>query len=354
MTKRQEGIYKPTGRQVWYCRYYQDGKLIRKSTGHTDKGEAQFFYEARIGIPRKNNNCPTLGSVLKRYEEDELDRIRSKRTHHASIKSLLVFWSLDTPWEDITDPDSHISIYQYVNYRREIVTAATMRRELAVLSAAAEHSIRLGVDIRNPRRLIKISVMRSSYYWLTPAQATILIAKAGEIDSEMENGFALKHYIQIALNTGMRPSEILRLKIEDISFPHGFIYLNQTKNGQPHAVPISESMIPVLKHRIEHAEANHSPFLFYSKRSGKPYTTLRKTFRLACIAADIPVASDGLKSRMRVYDLRHTFATWLVQKGVKIEKVSDLLNHADIKMTQIYAHHSPDSRADAVKKLPKF
>jgi len=49
--------------------------------------------------------------------------------------------------------------------------------------------------------------------------------------------------------------------------------------------------------------------------------------------------------------LRHTFASWLVQKGVSIYEVSKLLGHADIKTTQIYAHLRSDDLRNAVKVL---
>ena len=53
----------------------------------------------------------------------------------------------------------------------------------------------------------------------------------------------------------------------------------------------------------------------------------------------------------RLHDLRHTFATRLAQAGVDIYKISKLLGHKDIKMTQRYAHHCPDSLRDGVEVL---
>ena len=53
----------------------------------------------------------------------------------------------------------------------------------------------------------------------------------------------------------------------------------------------------------------------------------------------------------RLHDLRHTFATRLAQAGVDIYKISKLLGHKDIQMTQRYAHHCPDSLRDGVEIL---
>ncbi len=58
----------------------------------------------------------------------------------------------------------------------------------------------------------------------------------------------------------------------------------------------------------------------------------------------------GIKD-FRFHDLRHTFATRLAQAGVDLYKISKLLGHKDIKMTQRYAHHCPDSLRDGVEIL---
>ena len=58
----------------------------------------------------------------------------------------------------------------------------------------------------------------------------------------------------------------------------------------------------------------------------------------------------GIKD-FRWHDLRHTFSTRLAQAGVDLYKISKLLWHQDIKMTQRYAHHCPDSLRDGVEIL---
>jgi site-specific recombinase XerD len=58
-----------------------------------------------------------------------------------------------------------------------------------------------------------------------------------------------------------------------------------------------------------------------------------------------------MNSKLNFHSLRHTFASWLVQKGVSIYEVSKLLGHADIKTTQIYAHLRSDDLRDAVELL---
>lgn len=63
------------------------------------------------------------------------------------------------------------------------------------------------------------------------------------------------------------------------------------------------------------------------------------------------ILQAGLNKKLNFHSLRHTFASWLVQRGVSIYEVSKLLGHADLKMTQIYAHLKQDNLETAVNKL---
>ena len=70
---------------------------------------------------------------------------------------------------------------------------------------------------------------------------------------------------------------------------------------------------------------------------------LRRAFKKALQKAGI--------EDFHFHDLRHTFATRLAQKGVDIYTISKLLGHKDIRMTQRYSHHSPESLRDGIQAL---
>ena len=63
------------------------------------------------------------------------------------------------------------------------------------------------------------------------------------------------------------------------------------------------------------------------------------------------VKYSGLNSELTFHSLRHSFGSWLVQKGVPIYQVSKLMTHSDTRITQIYAHLSADNLSDAVNML---
>ncbi len=69
-----------------------------------------------------------------------------------------------------------------------------------------------------------------------------------------------------------------------------------------------------------------------------------KTFKKYVIKAQI-------NPDLKFHSLRHTFASWLVQRGVSIYEVSKLLGHSDIKVTEIYAHLKPENLRNAVELL---
>ena len=149
----------------------------------------------------------------------------------------------------------------------------------------------------------------------------------------------LKPIIIVALNTGMRKGEILNLKWEDIDFRQKIIYLLETKNNEKREIPMNQVVFDTL---LKVRKPPNSPYVFYNK-DGKPFDDVKTAFWRALKRA-------GIKN-FRFHDLRHTFASHLVMAGVDLNTVKELLGHKDIKMTQRYAHLSPDHKKIAVETL---
>ena len=114
----------------------------------------------------------------------------------------------------------------------------------------------------------------------------------------------------------------------------------KTKSGKSRAVPINDMLFEFF-----HARKNKSEYVFPNPKTGMPYVDLKRQFRNACRRADI----KGL----RFHDLRHTFASRLVEKGVDIETVRDLLGHSSITITQRYTHSTDERKRVAVELLSK-
>jgi len=153
----------------------------------------------------------------------------------------------------------------------------------------------------------------------------------------------LSEIISFALNTGLRQDELLSLEWDRVSLLRKTILIQKTKNGKPKTLPLNKMAIDVLNRRPKIKSIKND--LVFLNRNGKKIhaSNLRVAFSTVLRKA-------GIK-KFRWHDLRHTFATRLAQAGVDLYKISKLLGHKDIKMTQRYAHHCPDSLRDGVEAL---
>jgi integrase len=143
-----------------------------------------------------------------------------------------------------------------------------------------------------------------------------------------------------ALHTGMRKGEILSLVWDNVDLKHGFILLDKTKNGDRREIPINQTLKSVLQGLVRRLDV---PYVFFDEAKGRPYKDLKRSFSRACKLA-------GIKD-FRFHDLRHTFASQLVMRGVDITTVSRLLGHKSLTMTLRYSHLSPNHMAKAVELL---
>ncbi len=146
-----------------------------------------------------------------------------------------------------------------------------------------------------------------------------------------------KPIILMALLTGMRRGEILRLTWKDVNFNNSIIQIRETKNGEIREVPIHKELFLALsKMEIK------GKYIFTNK-DGSQKKDIRTAFGNALKRAKI--------SNFRFHDLRHTFASHLVMNGVDLLSVKELLGHKTIDMTLRYSHLSPSHKSKALESL---
>ncbi len=141
----------------------------------------------------------------------------------------------------------------------------------------------------------------------------------------------LKPIVIIAVNTGMRRSEILQLRSLDIDLHQGRILLRHTKNG--------ESRMVYLNAAVRSVFATVAPEIFSS------YTPEQVSIAFGRAAKKAGVLD------FRFHDLRHTAASWLRMQGADIHTVAQILGHKDLRMAARYQHLSPAFMAEAVNRL---
>ncbi len=151
----------------------------------------------------------------------------------------------------------------------------------------------------------------------------------------------LRPILITAIQTGMRKSEILNLKWENVDFERKEIKVRNSKSGNPRFIPINEELSLILsRHKMM---KGRTIYVFTNLNTGKALTDVKKAFNGACRRADI--------KGFRFHDLRHTFASRLVQRGVDLITVKDLLGHSSVKITERYTHSNYEQKRSAVEAL---
>jgi len=158
------------------------------------------------------------------------------------------------------------------------------------------------------------------------------------IDSSAQH---LKSILIVALNTGMRRGEILQLKWKQIDFKKEMIRVERTKNGKIRYIDINELLLNELFLLKQKRQDNE--FVFFNSGTGKPYQDVSRAFDAACRRAEI--------ENLRFHDLRHTFATRLIEKGVDLITIKELLGHSTVKTTERYTHSFQEQKKRAVETL---
>lgn len=142
----------------------------------------------------------------------------------------------------------------------------------------------------------------------------------------------LKHRLLIAISygAGLRVSEAVSLKVKDIDFAGLTIHIRQAKGGKDRLTVFSEKLkVDLLKFITE---KDKDDLVFTSERGGKlTERTAQKVFEYSLKRAEI-------KKDATFHSLRHSFATHLLENGVDIRYVQELLGHQSIKTTQIYTN----------------
>ena len=145
----------------------------------------------------------------------------------------------------------------------------------------------------------------------------------------------LKFIVPFMLLTGARKSEALKAQWGEFNFNLGIWRIPISKNGKARHIPIT----PRLRELLKSIPNSASNYLFPSPRTERPFKDIYNAWNQARVSADL--------KDVRLHDLRHTFASTLVNNGCSLYEVQQLLGHHSIIVTQRYAHLSHDSLRNA-------
>lgn len=333
------GLFKRN--KVWWMTFTYQGQQVRRSTGATDRRLAEnILSKVKVQIvegqffERREEQDRTFGEMMERYMKERavLKAPKSRLRDHAALTHLLPLYK-DKVLAAITPK----LMAGYKTQRRiERAAPATINKELQLVRHAFNIAMREWEWCReNPMHRVSLEQVRNEVdRWLTAEEEERLMAASSPW---------LREIMVFALNTGMRQGEILNLQWQDVDFARGTLIVMKSKNGTRRTIPLNTKVFDLLAAKQSTSETSRG--LVFKTPLGNELQ-VRYLVREFCEARNRAGIPD-----FRFHDMRHTFATRLVQRGVDLYKVQRLLGHKTSTMTQRYAHHSPESLREGVNVL---
>jgi len=216
--------------------------------------------------------------------------------------------------------------------------AGTINRVLVLLRYGYTLALRWhidGVDINPAKELKNLKEDNKIERYLTPEETSRLFISVRASQNQL-----LGDIVAFLLFTGARKREALDAKWKDIDWRQKLWRIPKTKSGKVRHVPLSSGAMKVLKGLKEKSQ----PFvehIFANPRTGMPFVSIFTSWHKARTEAGMP--------ELRIHDLRHSFASFLVNAGRSLYEVQELLGHADIRTTTRYAHLSRERLREAVE-----
>lgn len=319
------------------------GKRVRRSTGTKDLKEAKAILakwklEAHQVQTWGVEPERTFEQLMVRY----LNETKSKRSHSTDLqitKRLRHFFA----GQSMNDLGAK-RINGYIRFRKASgVSDSTIRRELGLMSSVINYAqTHWEWSIPNPVTGRRPKSSPGRVRWITMQEADRLIAA---VDGDYRRQH-LRDFILLGLNTGMRSQEMLGLVWPRVDLKSRLVYLGagDNKSGREHSVPLNDEAYSVLLRRANF-RARYCPDSkwVFARQDGTQIKSVKKGFRAACADAGI--------ENFTPHDLRHTCAAWLVQAGVSLAQIKELLNHTSVQVTEKYAHLAPENIREAVSVL---
>lgn len=333
---------------AWYLHYYYKGRRIRERVSRDKRIAEKALYATRTAIEEgrylDKRKMPKI-----RFEDFAQEYIQTYARLHKkswvtdvySIKALSRLFAGHYLFEISPQMIESYKSSRLSGKLGKKVSTSTITKELSCLSKIFCKAQDWGKVSENPLRKVQ---------YFRPKNHRERYLEINEIQTLISNcPVHLKPIVIVAVNTGMRRSEILNLKWQDISIKDwpqkSFITLLDTKNGQKREVVLNETVKRLLIKWPKHSNSN---FVF-CKEDGQPYKRIEKSFKSACEKSGIKYGTKDFV----FHCLRHTTGSQLDKLGYSMNAIKTILGHKDIRTTQKYVHSNLDYENRAVNDLGK-
>ena len=224
-----------------------------------------------------------------------------------------------------------------------------INRAILVLRVALRRAEEWGVSAVHSsihRRMALLPDPQRHERFLTAAEVRRLKAVL-----DLRGNEPLANALRFLLYTGARKREVLDAEWTHVDLPKARWRIPMTKNGEPRTVTLSEGAVDILRaaRAFQYEELGDRTrgikFIFANPATFKPYGCIFHSWKRIREAAGI--------GDVRVHDLRHSFASTLVNAGVSLYEVQSLLGHRRATTTQRYAHLAPDRLKSTVALIDR-
>ncbi len=335
------GLFKRKNSPYYFMKFQLNGQRIYESTKTSNKRLAEEIYlnrrhEVINGITaasgKKNTEKEyTFADLAGKYIE-----WMSGRQKGAKVKGYIIGMLLkkldNIKLSQISIVDIEKLQGDYLKRKSKISYINKILSVLrAMLNKALDWDMITEDVLKRVRKVKQLKGENKRLRYLSEDEAEMLIDNC--------EGY-LRTVVITALNTGMRKGEILGLTWSRVDLKNRIILLDKTKNGERREIPINQTLYDTLSGLTRHIKCD---YVFYNPKTQKAYDNLKRSWQTALRKSHI--------LDFHFHDLRHTFASWLVMKGIDLTTVKELLGHKDIKMTLRYSHLSKSHIKNAINAL---
>ncbi len=345
--------HRPSGEIVWLYRYkiynekYKFYRLSEKK--RVDAVEARkLAYIAEMMV--NSGKDPKTGGELSTKRSIEF-KVFVERSYLPFTKFRKRSWQHDVfmlhkyIYPHLGSCNVHeITHYQLEKWQKTLnengLSFSSCNRIMALVRVIFSTLVRFGIIDRVCNPCEKVRSFRTPparERFLTQKEASMVLKYLDQ--SSLEKGAA---FIKLLLFTGARKSEILKARWQDINFSKKMLVIPVSKSGKTRHIALSYEAISVLKN----IPKTHPKWVFPNKNGvgamACPYYLWEKVKR------------DCNLTGVRLHDLRHSYASFMVNNGCSLYEVQKVLGHSDPKMTQRYAHLEASTILNAVNKTSRF
>lgn len=355
ISQRQDGRWVGTitlGFDTFTC------KQIRKSVVRKTRAEVATELQKMLAEKKKNTTNTKVDKNIT--VEEWLDtwinkykKVSIKQTTLTKYESTAKYVNLILGKYKLNKL-THFAVQNFINvmHNEKKLAARTTKTCISVLSNSLNFAIRLGILEKNVCELVEKPVITKKQMKIFSAQELLKFKDVCK-----------NHYLEAAMHLllhGMRRGEVLGMTVENLHLDEGFlsvannlvitnegVKLEQTPKTSASArdIPLTHETIELLRAHIE------------NKKSGLVFTTSKGNYvhpRSFQRSFDILLKKAGLQ-KIRLHDMRHSCASLLLTNGCDLRSVSELLGHADTKVTtDIYLHSNLVNKKQAISVLDKL